>query len=331
MSTQATSSQTTQLPSLTVAQAQYLDQFIAQIVALPKCAQACVFLYSPRSTDPLSIINSICQDQRSFMTTYNSCSSDRTDGCLAPGYSDMALEQAQSIVDAVPVLCAGQAHLFTANQTALGAFATGQDVDAWPTAGLATVDLGPVRTTGTVAPSSTVTATNVRTFAETSSTVLIGTTADSAMPTNSLGGNGAAGTGAKAGSGATMHALSLRANHSMQFAKFQATDGDPGNPRHGDHTGYGQNLAWQYSSSPFPSIPYASLVGLWNSEPIPTAPGTYNHVTQSLGCAVAAGKNPYPDPTQPAYLNDIILVCDYYLPGNWYGQQWNTAAKLTQR
>ncbi|ORY47780.1 PR-1-like protein, partial [Rhizoclosmatium globosum] len=121
------------------------------------------------------------------------------------------------------------------------------------------------------------------------------------------------------------------ANHSMQFAKFQATDGDPGNPRHGDHTGYGQNLAWQYSSSPFPAIPYTSLVGLWNSEPIPTAPGTYNHVTQSLGCAVAAGKNPYPDPTQPAYLNDIILVCDYYPPGNWYGQQWNTATTLTQR
>ncbi|ORY47779.1 hypothetical protein BCR33DRAFT_714845, partial [Rhizoclosmatium globosum] len=176
MSTQATSSQTTQLPSLTVAQAQYLDQFIAQIVALPKCAQACVFLYSPRSTDPLSIINSICQDQRSFMTTYNSC-------------SDMALEQAQSIVDAVPVLCAGQAHLFIANQTALGAFATGQ-----------TLTHGPLRTCN-VAPSSTVTATNVRTFAETSSTVLIGTT-------NSLGGNGEAGTGAKAGSGATMHALS---------------------------------------------------------------------------------------------------------------------------
>ncbi|ORY52986.1 PR-1-like protein [Rhizoclosmatium globosum] len=132
------------------------------------------------------------------------------------------------------------------------------------------------------------------------------------------------------------HAVGWAA-HSMKFTNFQATDGDNGNPHHGDHAGYGQNLAWKYSSSPFKSIPFASLVALWNSEPIPTTPGTYNHVTQvlwkttkSVGCAVAAGPNPHPDPSQPAYLNDIILVCDYYPPGNYYGQQWNTATKLTK-
>ncbi|ORY50442.1 PR-1-like protein [Rhizoclosmatium globosum] len=74
------------------------------------------------------------------------------------------------------------------------------------------------------------------------------------------------------------------------------------------------------------------LVGRWNSENIPTTPGTYNQATQVLWgsttevrCAVVVGPNPKPV-SNSIYNNDLILVCDYYPPGNIVGKQWNTVS-----
>ncbi|KAJ3291564.1 hypothetical protein HDU79_002292 [Rhizoclosmatium sp. JEL0117] len=101
------------------------------------------------------------------------------------------------------------------------------------------------------------------------------------------------------------------ASHSKSYPNFMAQP----NPH-----GQTQNVVSQ--------LPYSSLIGNWNSEPIPQKPGTYNHVSQVLwkstthvGCGVAVGRDPKKNGQ-----NDIILVCDYYPPGNFQGKQWNTVS-----
>ncbi|KAJ3070796.1 hypothetical protein HDU99_002598 [Rhizoclosmatium hyalinum] len=117
--------------------------------------------------------------------------------------------------------------------------------------------------------------------------------------------------------------------NSMKYENMMAQP----NP-HGQTQGVGQNIAWNFQSIPFPSsdsqLPYSGLVKLWNDETVPMQPGTYNHVSQVLwgsttdvGCSVGVGPNPK-TASNAAYNYNVILVCDYFPPGNVVGQQWNT-------
>ncbi|KAJ3021014.1 UNVERIFIED_CONTAM: hypothetical protein HDU68_009862 [Siphonaria sp. JEL0065] len=87
--------------------------------------------------------------------------------------------------------------------------------------------------------------------------------------------------------------------------------------QHGDTGGVGQNLAMQAGGD-------ASMQGLfngWAGECLDC--GELNHATQaawssttSIGCATAWGNW--------GGMGCVVLVCDYYPPGNWGGRTWQS-------